>query len=124
MTGGMKDLEQNKNRICVLWLKLDLFVWVPGVTAIWSSYNGRRIRGNAGRFTRSTGRCSLNALTVSDFVRLSCLFAAGLYLRLYLYLNICIAVYLYLYLHPDPYLYRLRVFDKVLVVPCCDYLPE
>jgi len=41
VTGGTKDSDsvQNKNRICVLWLKLDLLVWVPGVTAIWSSYN-------------------------------------------------------------------------------------
>lgn len=22
--------KENKSRICVLWLKLDLFVWVPG----------------------------------------------------------------------------------------------
>lgn len=67
-----------------MWLKLDLLVWVPwGDCNLVELDDGREDKGLRDAYARSTGRCILHVLQTAA----QCLFAGGLYLRLYLYLN-------------------------------------
>lgn len=78
------DSKENKNRICVLWLKLDLLVWVPwGDCNLLELDKAQRGQGAAGRL------CTLHWTLHPSCppTAAQCLFAGGLYLRLYLYLN-------------------------------------